>query len=72
MAAPGVHLYEWDVRLATREEQETHWDPVARCYLIDLRLDDFGAASRPCRVRVDFQTASGGTLEAAAQMQTFP
>ena len=69
-AAPGMRLYDWGVRIATREEQEKHWDPVTRCYLVELGLDGFGVASRPCRVRVEFEPAEGPTLAAEAVMRT--
>ena len=73
-APRGVRLYGWEARLATREEQEASWSPVLRCYTLELALRDFGVASRPSRVRVEFEPASpqDPPLTAEAAMQTLP
>ena len=69
-APRGVRLYGWELRLATREEQEAAWSPVTRCYTVELALRDFAVASRPCRVRVEFEPPAGPPLTAEAVMQT--
>lgn len=66
----GVRLYGWTVRVATLEEQRQHWDPIALSYLFELDLDSFAVASRPCRVRVEFQAPGRRPLVAEAVMQT--
>lgn len=68
----GEALYAWDVRVATPEEQAEHWDPVSRCYVLELELDDFSVAYRPSRVRVDFEPAQGVPLAAEAAMTSLP
>ncbi|MCC6681775.1 MAG: hypothetical protein IT445_12810 [Phycisphaeraceae bacterium] len=51
-AAPGNRggaeaiLYTWTVSLMTLEDQQRYYDPVTRCYLFHLKLEELPAAKR--------------------------
>ena len=61
-------LYSWDVPLLTLQDHEAHYDPIARGYLFELKLDNFDPAFRRCSLVVQFRTADGRLLEDRAEL----
>lgn len=55
----------WTEELLTEEDQRKRWDPVSRCYLVPLNLDeaDFDLPAGQTRLWVTFRPAWPGSAE---------
>jgi hypothetical protein len=62
--AAGKPLYTWDASILTRQENQDHYDPATRTYLLRLKLDDPGLTRQPLRLRVMFIPQSPDRLQA--------
>ena len=61
-------LYSWDIPLLSLRAHEAHYDPIARGYLFELKLDNFDPAFQRCSLVVQFRTVDGRLLEDRAEL----
>ncbi len=75
-AAPGNRggaealLYTWTVSLMTLEDQQRYYDPVTRCYLFHLKLDELPAARRNPVLGVFYTMTDNQRFTAEAPVKT--
>lgn len=65
-STPGVEagrlLYSWDIDLLTLEDQQEHYDPITRAYLMRLRLDSTEITRSDVLLRVTLQRGNEDRL----------